>query len=79
MRKLFRKVVRIHVAVGGNENLFTTALLYKGKVTAPLVLDPDCIKILRFGTKDDHDLRTVQRSKDVRLVCRAEFILQRDA
>ena len=78
MRKFVGQVVGVHVAVGRNEHLFR-AVFDEREVTAPLVLDPDGVEILRPRAQHDHDLGRVQRREDVRLVGRAELILQRDA
>ena len=78
MGKLFRQIVRIHITVGRNQDFLPVALFDQRQKTAPLVLDPDSIEILRFGPKYYHDLRGIERSKDVWLVCSPELILQRD-
>ena len=79
MRKLFRKIVGIHIAVSGDQHLLAAALLDERKVAAPFVLDPYRLEMLWLRAEYYHDLRTVQSGENIGLVGRAELILQRDA
>ena len=54
-------------------------LLNQSQITAPLVLHPNSIKILRLGAENDHHLGAIQRRKNIRLIGGAQLILQRDA
>ncbi len=78
VRKLLRKIIRIHVAISRYKYLLF-AVSDEREITAPFVLHPDRIEVLRLRRQYDHDFCRIQGSKDIRLVCGAEFVLQRDA
>ena len=77
-RQCLRQIIRIHVPVARQEQL-APILFHHGQESAPFVLDPNGVKMLRLRADHDHDLRGVQRRKDIRLIFRARLILQRDA
>ena len=79
MRKFFGQIVRIHILVSGNQRFFAAAVLHQCQIPAPLVFHPDSIKILRLCTQYYHNLCTVKSSKYIRLIRRAQFVLQSDA
>ena len=77
-RQCLRQVVRVHIAVARQKQL-ASVLFHHGQESAPFVLDPNGVKMLRLRADHDHDLRGVQRRKDIRLIFRARLILQCDA
>ena len=77
-RQRLRQIIRVHIAVARQEQL-ASVLFHHGQEAAPFVFDPDGVKMLRLCTDHDHDLRRVQRRKDIRLIFRARLILQCDA
>ena len=79
MRKFIRQVIGIHIPVCRDQNLFAAALFHKGKVAAPFIFYPDRMEVFRLRAEHDHDFCRVKRRKDIRLVLRAELILQRNA
>ena len=77
-RQCLRQIIRIHIAVARQKQL-APILFHHGQESAPFVLDPNGVKMLRLRADHDHDLRGVQRRKDIRLVFRACLIFQCDA
>ena len=55
MRKFLRQVIRIHVAVCGNENLLGS-VFNKRKITAPFIFHPYGIEVFLSCAEHDHDL-----------------------
>ena len=76
--EFFGHVIRIHIAVAGDEQTAAVGA-HERQIPAPLVFDPDGIKMLRLRADHDHDFRGVQRRKDIRLIFRARLIFQCDA
>ena len=79
MGKLLRQIIGVHILVGGNQHLLTTAVFHQRQVAAPLVFHPHGVKILRLGAQHHHDLGAVEGSEYVRLVGGAQLVLQGDA
>ena len=77
-RKLLGHVVSVDILVTGNQCLFLPRRNQR-KITTPFVLDPDGVVIFVIRADGEHDLRTVERREDIRLVFLTEFILQRNA
>ena len=75
--KLLGHVIGVHVLEHRDQGLF----LPRGdqlQKAAPLVLDPDGVEVFVVRADHQHHFRAVQGREDVRLVLRAELVLQRD-
>ena len=77
VRKFFRQIIRIHIFIGRDEHFLCT-VFDEGKVSAPLVLNPNGIEILRFSAKNNHHLCAVESSENIRFISRAELIFKSD-
>ena len=75
--QLLRQVIGIHVPIAGQKEL-AAVLLHQRQETAPLVLDPDGVKMRRLRTHRDHDLCGMEGGKDIRLILRTRLVLQSD-
>ena len=62
-----------------NQDLLTAAVLDQRQVSAPLVLDPDGVEVLRLGADDNHDFGGIQSSENVWLEGDAELVLEGNA
>ena len=78
MGKLLRKVVGVHIAVGGDQHFLRTTPDQR-QIAAPLVFHPNGVEVLRLRTQHHHDLGAVQCGEYVRLVGGTQLVLQRDA
>ena len=78
MSKLLGHIVSVDSLKAGDQ-VPRLVLRHKFEITAPLVLHPHSVVILIVCAKRQHELRTVERGKDVRLVFRTKLVLQRDA
>ena len=76
-RQRLRQIIRVHIAVARQKQL-APILFHHGQESAPFVLDPNGVKMLRLRADHDHDFGRVQRREDIRLVFRARLVLQRD-
>ena len=79
MRKLLRQIVGVHVLIGRDEHLFAAAGFDEREIPAPLIFHPHGVEVLRSRAEDDHDFGAIERRENVRLIRRAELILERDA
>ena len=78
VRKFLRQIIRVHVPIRRNQNLLFS-VLDECQKARPFVAHPDGREIFRPGAKYDHNFGAVEGGEDVRLVFRAELVLQRDA
>ena len=76
--KFLGHIVGVHALIAGNEVLF----LPRGderEEAAPLVFHPHGVEVFIVRAKYQHHLGGIERREDVRLVFRAQLVLQRDA
>ena len=76
--KFLRHVVGVHALVAGDQVLLLPRG-DEGEEAAPFVLYPHGVEVFIVCAKYQHHLGAVQRREDVRLVFRAQLVLQRDA
>ena len=76
--KFFGNIVSIDSLVTRHKVLLLI-FCHKLEETAPLILDPYCIEILVICTENKHNLSTVERRKNIRLILNTELIFKRDS